>query len=207
MELWCADPSQRWFALRVKTGHEKPVSAGVGSKGFEHFLPLHQHRRRWSDRMKSTEVPLFPGYLFCRLNVERRIALLTIPGVMHFVGMGKVPIPIPDSEVEGIQTALRAGRFAEPWPFLQVGQRVRLECGPLAGLEGLLINIRDEHRIVVSVNLLRRSLAVEIERDWVDPIATKLDKIARTPDIPAAAGAANRIAGTPQLDYQGPSRR
>jgi len=174
MEEVCVGLAHRWFALCVKAGHEKIVATIAHNKGFEEFLPLHQSRRRWSDRIKSIEVPLFPGYVFCRLDPERRLPLLTIPGVMHLVGIGKIPAPIEDAEIETIQMALREGLFAEPWPFLEIGQRVRLESGPLAGLEGLLIKVRDQHRIVVSVSLLRRSVAVEIERDWVEPLDKQL---------------------------------
>ena len=161
---------QHWFALRVKPRAEKVVAMLARHKGFEEFLPVCQSRRRWSDRFKSVELPLFPGYVFCRLKAEYRLPLLTIPGALHFVGIGRVPVPIDDSEIRAIQTALRSGLFAEPWPFLDVGQRVRLEEGPLAGLEGLLIEVRKKHRIIVSVSLLRRSVAVEIERHWVRPL-------------------------------------
>jgi transcription antitermination factor NusG len=139
-------------------------------KGYEEFLPVYQSRRRWSDRVKSVELPLFPGYVFCRLNVEYRLPILTIPGVLHFVGLGRVPVPIDDAEVADLQTAVRCGLEVGPWPYLDVGQRVRLEAGPLAGLEGILVEQRKQHRIVVSVSLLQRSVAVEIEADWVTPL-------------------------------------
>ena len=125
-----------WFALRVKSRSEKIVSTIARNKGFEEFLPLYQSRRRWSDRFKSVEVPLFPGYVFCRLNPEFRLPLLTIPGVLSFVGIGKVPVPIDDAEIAAIQTAVGSGLLAEPYPFLEVGQRVRIAEGPLAGSKG-----------------------------------------------------------------------
>ena len=158
---------ERWFALQVKSRSEKIVGTIAHNKGFEVFLPLYESRRRWSDRFKSVEVPLFPGYVFCRLNPECRLPLLTIPGVSHFVGIGRTPVPIDDAEIAALQAAIRAGLGAEPCPFLEVGHRVRLEGGPLEGLEGLLVEIRKQQRIVVSVSLLRRSVAVEIQRDWV----------------------------------------
>src|SRR5580700_32391 len=162
--------SHPWFALRVKSRSEKIVSTIARNKGFEEFLPLYQSRRRWSDRFKSVDVPLFPGYMFCRLNPEFRLPLLTIPGVLSFVGIGKVPVPIDDAEIDTIQRTLGAGLLAEPYPFLEVGQRVRLAEGPLAGLEGLLVEVRKQHRILVSVSLLKRSVAVEIDRHWVRPL-------------------------------------
>jgi len=160
----------KWFALRVKPRAEKCVATIARNKGFEEFLPLYQCRRRWSDRFKLVELPLFPGYVFCRFNPQYRLPLLTIPGALHFVGLGKVPVPIDDAEIQAIQVLVGSGLQAEPWPFLGAGQRVRLEQGPLAGLEGLFIEVRKQHRIVVSVSLLRRSVAVEIERDWVTPL-------------------------------------
>jgi transcription antitermination factor NusG len=160
----------RWFALRVRTGAEKIVANCVRGKGFEEFLPLYRRRRRWSDRMKNVESPLFPGYLFCRLNPLRRLPLLTVPGVMHVVGIGKIPAPIHDHEIAAIQAAMRSGLLIEPHYFLQVGERVRLDDGPLAGLEGVLVKVRGQHRIVVSVTLLQRSVSVEIDRNWVAPV-------------------------------------
>lgn len=159
-----------WFALRVKSRSEKIVSTIARNKGFEEFLPLYQSRRRWSDRFKSVEVPLFPGYVFCRLNPEFRLPLLTIPGVLSFVGIGKVPVPIDDAEIAAIQTAVGSGLLAEPYPFLEVGQRVRIAEGPLAGVEGLLVEVRKQQRLAVSVSLLKRSVAVEIDRHWVRPL-------------------------------------
>lgn len=169
----CDDLTVQWFALRVRTGAEKIIAACIRGKGFEEFLPIYQCRRRWSDRMKNFELPLFPGYLFCRLNPVRRFPLLTIPGVMHFVGVGKVPAPINDDEISAIQAAVQSGLLIEPHHFLELGQRVRLEDGPLAGLEGVLVKVRGQHRIVVSITLLKRSVSVEIDREWVAPVLRK----------------------------------
>jgi transcription antitermination factor NusG len=161
---------EQWFALRVKSKCEKLVATMAHNKGYQEFLPVYQCRRRWSDRVKSVELPLFPGYVFCRLNPEYRLPLLTIPGVLHFVGIGKTPAPIEDAEIATIQAAVQSGLSAEPWPFLTVGQRVRLEDGPLAGLEGILTEAPNKQRIIVSVTLLRRSVAVGIERHWARPL-------------------------------------
>lgn len=165
-----SDLSERWFALRVKSRCEKAVAMMAQNKGFEEFLPLYQSRRRWSDRLKLMELPLFPGYLFCRLNPQNRLPLLTIPGVLHFVGIGKIPAPIEDGEIAAIQTTVRSGLSTEPWPFLEIGQRVRLDDGPLAGLEGILVGTSKKRLLIVSVTLLRRSVAVAIEPDWATPL-------------------------------------
>jgi len=169
--------SYRWFALRVKSRAEKTVSTIARHKGFEEFLPLYTSRRRWSDRFQSVELPLFPGYVFCRLNPEFRLPLLTIPGVMSFVGIGRVPAPIDDAEIAAIQTAMGSGLLVEPYPFLEAGQRVLLEEGPLAGLEGFLVEVRKQQRVAVSVSLLKRSIAVEIDRHWVRPLDASGRKI------------------------------
>lgn len=160
------DSRVQWFAVRVKSRSEKMVAMMAESKGFKTFLPLYQERRRWSDRMKSVELPLFPGYVFCRLDPQYRLPLLTAPGVLHLVGIGKIPAPIDEREMDTIQTAVRANLETDPWPYLEVGQRVRLADGPLAGLEGILVGTSKQQRILVSVTLLRRSIAVAIESHW-----------------------------------------
>jgi len=162
--------SERWFAIRVKSRYEKLVASMARNKGFEEFLPLYQCRRRWSDRMKIVELPLFPGYVFCHVDPQNRLPLLTIPGVVHFVGMGRTPVPLEDAEVAAIQAAVRSGLSTEPWPFLEAGQHVRLEEGPLAGVEGIFVGTSKQDRLVVSVTLLKRSVAVSIERHWAMPV-------------------------------------
>jgi transcription antitermination factor NusG len=169
-EITVGSITEQWFALHVKSRHERVVSTIAHSKGFEEFLPFYRSRRRWSDRVKAVEFPLFPGYVFCRLDPRHRLPLLTIPGVLHFVGIGKIPVPIDDVEILAIQNAVSSGLSAEPWPFLEAGQRVRVEEGPLAGLEGFLVEARKRCRVVVSVTLLKRSVAVEIDRDWIAPL-------------------------------------
>jgi transcription antitermination factor NusG len=180
----------RWFALRVKSRCEKAVAMMAQHKGFEEFLPLYQSRRQWSDRLKAVEHPLFPGYLFCRLDPQQRLPLLTIPGVLHFVGIGKIPVPIEDAEIAALQTAARSGLATEPWPFLEIGQWVRLDDGPLVGLEGILVGTSKPERVVVSVTLLKRSVAVAVERHWVTPLANKglpLAMQVKTPLIESSA--------------------
>jgi transcription antitermination factor NusG len=167
----------KWFAVRVKPQAEHVVATVARYKGFEEFLPVYKARRRWSDRFKWVDLPLFPGYVFCRLNEESRLPILTIPGVLHFVGIGKIPVPIDDAEVAAIRTAIQSGLCAEPWPFMNIGQRVLIEEGPLTGVEGLLIEVRKKQRIVVSVSLLKRSVAVEIERHWARPLDQSVPKL------------------------------
>ena len=169
----------KWFAVRVRGQHERAVSNAIRHKGIEQFLPLYQRRRRWSDRVKSVEMPLFPGYVFCNIDPAVRMPVLTIPGVLHFVGIGRMPMSISEAEMAAVQNAVRSGLRIEPLAFLNVGQRVRLEEGPLEGLEGILVEVRKQYRVVVSLTLLRRSVSVEIERHWTKPVGAKADGRAR----------------------------
>lgn len=159
-----------WFAVRVKSRYEKIAATMIRNKGLEEFLPLYVRRSRPSGRLRTAELPLFPGYIFCRLDPRDRLPVLTIPGVLYFVGAGKIPLSIDNAEICALQSIVQSGLWVEPWPFLEVGRRVRLEYGPLASVEGMLVEIRKQRRVVVSVSLLRRSVAVEIEREWVTPL-------------------------------------
>jgi transcription antitermination factor NusG len=158
-----------WYALRTRPRWEKLVSEALRGKGYHDFLPTYTVRNRWSDRLKRVEVPLFPGYVFCRLDVVRRLPILVTPGVIDIVGLGKIPEPIPDREIEAIQTIARAGAPAVPWPYLRVGQTVRVTRGALRDMEGILITVKKEFRIVLSVDMLQRSVAVEVDRDCIEP--------------------------------------
>jgi transcription antitermination factor NusG len=142
-------------------------------RGFETFFPVYRTWRRWSDRQKSIELPLLPGYVFCRAQFRDRLPLLTIPGVIHLVSLGNVPVPMDDAELASLKAAAQYGRGAQPVPFLEIGQRVRVERGPLAGCEGILVEFRDRQRLVLSSSLLHRAMAVEINRAWVKPIAAE----------------------------------
>jgi transcription antitermination factor NusG len=162
-----------WYAIQVRSKFERVASAALSGKGYEEFLPLCRSRRRWSDRQKEIELPVFPGYLFCRFNAQERILpILTTPGVVSIVGAGRIPIPVPDEQIDAIRTVIRSGLYAHPWPDLAVGAKVLIEKGPLAGIEGVTLDVDKKYRLLVSVPLLQRSVAVEIERDWVRPIST-----------------------------------
>ena len=156
-----------WFAVRVKSNFEKPVSAMLRGKGFEEFLPTYRAKRQWSDRIKILDLPLFPGYLFCRIDLSNRLPLLTTPGFLYLVGKGMTPEPIDEKEVMAIQSIVRSGAPAEPWPSVVVGQKVRLERGPLRGIEGVVSKIGDQHRIYVNATLLQRSVSVQVDSDWI----------------------------------------
>ena len=159
-----------WFAVRVRSNHERVTAIHLQERGFEEFTPSYKMERRWSDRTKEVEQFLFPGYVFCRLNPHDRLPVLTTPGVVNLLGFGKTPTPIPDLEIERIRTMVQSGLLVTPWPFLEVGQTVLIERGPLAGVEGILEEVKGKCRIVVSVNLLRRSVSAEVDRNCVRPL-------------------------------------
>ena len=162
-----------WYALRVRPRFEKQVAATLVSKGYEGFLPLYRHRSKWSDRIKEVDLPLFSGYLFCRLDLNNRLPLLVTPGVIQIVGIGKTPHPVDETEIAALQTIVLSGLQANPRSYLNVGEKVRIEIGPLTGLEGILVALKGAHRLVVSVSLLQRSVAVEIDESWVVPTTPK----------------------------------
>ncbi len=161
-----------WFALQVRTRHETGIASFLEAKGYEQFVPLYKLRKRWSDRIKVTEAPLFPGYLFCRFDPQYRLPVLKTPGVIQIVGYNRIPAPIDEIEINAIQTLIASGLPTQPWPFLAVGDHVRIESGSLRGLDGIVVKLKENHRLVVSVTLLRRSVAVEIDSALVEPNCT-----------------------------------
>ena len=168
-----ANADFRWFALQVRARYENAVAAHLLGKGYEVFLPLYSTRRRWSDRVQEIEQPLFPGYVFSRFNPLARLPILVTPGVIGVVGVGKTPIPIEDEEIAGIQTVVNSGLPSQPWPFLQIGERVWIESGPLNGLAGILEEFKGRHRLILAVTLLQRSVAVEIDVACVRPVLNR----------------------------------
>ena len=169
-----------WFAIQVRTRHEAGVASHLRGKGYSPFLPVYKCRKRWSDRIKVADAPLFPGYLFCRFNVEKRLPILTVPGVIKIVGTS-FPTPVDEHEIRAIETSLHSGLPSRSWPFMQAGERVRIGFGPLRGLEGILLEARGAHRLVVSVTLLQRSVAVEIDSALVRPLYTAFIRASSTP--------------------------
>ena len=144
-----------WFAVQTRPRWEKFVKHALEGKGFEAFLPSYKSRRRWSDRIKELDLPLFAGYLFCRVSIqERRLAVLTTPGVRQIVGVGGGPIAVSQSEIDAVRAIVTSGLATRPWPFVGMGDRVRLRGGSLDGVEGILIATKTRHRLVVSVETL-----------------------------------------------------
>ena len=159
-----------WYALTVKPRHERTASRYLRDRGLEEFSPVYRARRRWSDRWKEMELCLFPGYVFCRFSYEERLLVLDTPSVASIVGFARTPAPVPDTEIAAIRQMVHSGRRIEPWPHLGIGERVRIEEGCLQGLCGSLVRERDCWRVVVNVEILERSVAVEIDRESVTRI-------------------------------------
>lgn len=171
MAVACSHPGFEWFAVRVRSRAESTVSEFLRSRGFDILCPTFPERRQYSDRVKTFDAALFPGYLFCQMDRHDRFPVLSAPGVETIVGFGREPHPVDPLEIVAVQAVMRSGLLARPHPFLRVGQKVRVASGPLASLEGILIATRSHHRLIVSVSLLQRSIAAEIDSAQVLPVS------------------------------------
>jgi transcription antitermination factor NusG len=166
-----AEPSRdRWYALQVRSRWESSTAALLSGKGYQTFLPTYKAEKRWRGGLRDVAAPLFPGYVFCQFDPHKRLPVLVTAGVLAVVGTGRIPVPVEDSEIDAIQRVVSSGISAEPWPYLEVGQQVRIQDGALNGLEGILVSFKGTRRLVVSVSLLCRSVSLEIERSAVCPI-------------------------------------
>ena len=171
------DRELNWYALCVRPRYEKLAALMLTNKGYDNLLPLYKCRRRRSDRYAEVHLPIFPGYLFCQFDPSVRLPILTTPGVLNVVGCGRTLIPIPESEMEAMRRLAGSSMQAEPCPYLEVGQRVYIQEGPLEGIEGILMAVKKSHRLILSVTVLRRSVAVEIDRAWVRPASARFEKV------------------------------
>jgi len=159
-----------WYALQVRTRWESSTASLLSGKGYQTLLPTYRTKKLSRGEHREVSAPLFPGYVFCRFNAFNRLPILVTPGVITVVGRGRIPVPVENAEVEAIQMVVASGLQADPCPYLEVGQRVRIQGGALCGLEGILTSFKGSRRIVVSVSLLCRSVALEIDRSGVCPI-------------------------------------
>jgi transcription antitermination factor NusG len=158
-----------WFAVRVKSNFEKSVATSFLNKGLDVFLPAYKSRRRWSDRCQTIDFPLFPGYVFCRVDLNHRLSVMTTPGFLYIVGAGQTPTAVDEVEIARLQEIARSGLPSLPCRAM-VGQTVLLNNGPLSGLEGILLRVGKENRVYVGVTLLRRGVSVEVDLEWILPI-------------------------------------
>ena len=163
-----SNPASNWYALYTRHQHEKVVAQILTRRGFEILLPLYKSVRRWKDRTKVLSVPLFSCYIFLKGGLERRWDILNTPGIYDLVSSGGQPIAIPTHEIDAIQQVVNSGFRLEPHPLLRIGERVKIKLGPLAGLQGLLVRKRNIYRLVLSVEMLGRAAAVEVDSFLVE---------------------------------------
>ena len=171
---WLALPAEyresRWYAVYTSANHEKHVAEQMTARGVEHFLPLYTSVRRWKNGRVTLLRPLFPGYVFVHMALRERLRVQQIPGVARLVGFGQEPAALPEEEIEALRTSWASGVRAEPHPYLTVGRRVRVTNGPMAGLQGVLRRRKNNARLVISVELIQRAMAVEIDESDVEPV-------------------------------------
>ena len=156
-----------WYAIRTRSRHEKRVRDQLAARDIEPFLPLVDRRSRWKDRRKLVSFPVFPGYCFARFPLHKRLAVLTAHGVVQILGNNVGPIPVPEAEIEGIRRLVTSMLQYDPHPYLQEGDRVEVIHGPLTGLQGVLLRKGSRARLVLSVQLIRQAVSVELDADAV----------------------------------------
>jgi transcription antitermination factor NusG len=161
--------SNPWYALTVHPKHEHLAARGLRAQGFEVYLPIHRARRQWSDRTKSLDLILFPGYLFCRFGAQDKLRVMTSAAVRGIVRSGRQPIPVDDVEIASIRTLIASGRPIDLCPFLSIGQHVRISHGPFESVRGVIQRVADNWRVVVSVEALGCSISVELDATQVVP--------------------------------------
>jgi transcription antitermination factor NusG len=187
--------SYQWYALHVRRRFEKYVANQLSDKGYETFVPTYVNRRKWSDREKSLTLPLFPSYVFCRFNIHARLPVLTTPGVNCVLGVGRTPTPVDENEIASLRQVILSGAPTQPSPYVSVGELVHVEDGPLKGLAGIVVRVRGGHRLIVSVSLLMRSIAVEIDRRQVRSVGLPpvTESIVRAPKTPMSEIPISRV--------------
>ncbi len=171
-----------WFALHVKSRHEKMVSSILSSKGFEQILPVYRSNRKWVDREREIDLPLFPGYVFCQFSLDARIAVVTTPGVVDIVRCGREFAPVDPAEIAALRAVMKSHLPARPWQYLASGEQVMIEGGPLHGVIGILLQTKNSKRVVLRVTALCRSVSVEIDGEQIVPYPPRFCIRAFCPD-------------------------
>lgn len=159
-----------WYAGYTASRHEKRVAEHFAQRGVEHFLPLYETIHRWNNGRHRVQLPLFPGYIFVRIALQDRLRVIEVPGFVRLVGFNSLPCPLPEGDINRMKEALNKGVLAEPYPYLTVGTRVEIRNGPMQGMTGILLRRQNKCRVVISVDLIMRSMAVEVEASDVVPI-------------------------------------
>lgn len=162
----------QWFAAYTSSRHEKSVALHFAEREIEAFLPLYATRHRWKNRCEViVELPLFPNYVFVRTTERARVRILEVPGVLALVGARRTPAPLPDFEIETLRSGVGVRRI-EPHPYLVIGKRVRIKAGPMMGMEGVLVRKKNNFRVVLALDVIMRSVAVEVDAEDLEPVCT-----------------------------------
>ncbi len=158
-----------WYAVYTRHQHEKSASQVLANKGFETLLPLYRVPHRWKDRTQIVQLPVFSCYVFVKAAMERKLEILRTPGVCWIVGNGGYAIPLAQHDLDLVRTASSSSLRLEPHPFLKSGDRVRVRSGPLTGFEGFLTRVKNQYRVVLSIELLKQAAAVEVDLSMIEP--------------------------------------
>ena len=163
----------RWYAVYTSANREKRVAEQLCLRGVQYLLPLYESVRRWKDRRVKLQMPLFPGYVFVRMTLQDRLRVQQVSGVARLVGFNGTPCALPQEEIENIQNCLSRGCQLQPHPYLSIGCRVRIVRGPLQDVEGILVRKKNLHRVVLTLDLIQRSVAVEVSAEDVERISSR----------------------------------
>jgi transcription antitermination factor NusG len=172
MQPAAAYQQAHWYAVYTVSRHEKVVARQMNGNGLDHFLPLYKSVRRWKDRRKELELPLFPGYVFVRIAFQDRLRVQKLTGVLQIVSFNGKPASLPENEIDALRNGLARNAWLEPHPYLKVGRRVRVRNGPMAGVDGILVRRKDKFRLVLSVDLIRQAVALEVDGADVEPMTS-----------------------------------
>jgi transcription antitermination factor NusG len=167
----------RWYAAYTRANHEKKAQEQFQERSIHSFLPTYSSVRRWKDRRMRLQLPLFPGYVFVRIALRDRLRVLEVPSVARLVGFNGVPVALNEEEVECLRRALAQGALAQPHPYFTVGRRVRVIGGPLQGAEGTLVKRKGNFRVILSINLIKRSVIVEVSEADLEPISAHEERL------------------------------
>jgi transcription antitermination factor NusG len=164
------ESAARWYAVRTRPRHEKVVAEQLATKGYAQLLPQYRTRKKWADRLKDVDLPLFPGYVFCEFDAYHRVPVLNTLGVIDVVRSGKELAPVDEDEIRSLKTVMNSGLTCIPWTNVTVGQRVTIGFGPLAGVIGTVVELKQGWRLVLSVSLLNRHVLAEVDLASLAPL-------------------------------------
>ncbi|MBW4028295.1 MAG: UpxY family transcription antiterminator [Acidobacteria bacterium] len=165
-----SDQFLRWYVVYTCARHEKVIARHFEERGLAYFLPLYQETHRWNKREARVSLPLFPGYIFVQTAIQDRYRPLQVPGVLHYVGSGSTPTPIPEDEIDTLRQVLIRGKDVVPHPYLSAGCSVRISSGPMAGLSGIIERTKSGSRFIVTVEMIKRSIAIELDGFQIVPV-------------------------------------